>query len=171
MMVYTFCDPSGYKGASNPDDSLATNTNLYDVNMKTGGSGATAGSYFATVFGTGTGGNEPDTTAAISVAQAKQMSRVWDPVMAAQLTQGGMCCDALYYGNEGVGRPTIEGVGPVSDYEPPLAGGDMAAESPVGTMCPMHGSGNGYPTWLWLRQVRRVAVPTRLVLLRLLPGT
>merc|ERR1712224_676908 len=26
------------------------------------------------------------------------------------------------------------------------------------------------PTWLWLRQVRRVAVPTRLVLLRLLPG-
>merc|ERR1711985_101472 len=49
-MVYTFCDPSGYKGASNPDDSLATNTNLYDVNMKTAGSGATAGSYFATVF-------------------------------------------------------------------------------------------------------------------------
>merc|ERR1711937_639461 len=64
-VVYTFCDPSGYKGASNPDDSLATNTNLYDVNMKTAGSGATAGSYFATVFGTGTGGNEPDTTAAI----------------------------------------------------------------------------------------------------------
>merc|ERR1712224_924330 len=145
-MVYTFCYPSGYKGASNPDDSLATNTNLYDVNMKTAGSGATAGSYFATVFGTGTGGNEPDTTAAITVAQAKQMSRVWDPVMAAQLTQGGMCCDALYYGNEGVGRPTIAGVGPVSDYEPPLAGGDMAAESPVGTMCPMHGSGNGYST-------------------------
>merc|ERR1712078_877493 len=27
------------------------------------------------------------------------------------------------------------------------------------------------PTWLWLRQVRRVAVPTRLVLLRQLPGT
>merc|ERR1712193_304036 len=150
-MVYTFCDPSGYKGASNPDDSLATNTNLYDVNMKTAGS-ITAGSYFATVFGTGTTGtggtnaNAPDTTAAITVAQAKQMSRVWDPVMAAQLTQGGMCCDASYYGNEGVGRPTIEGVGPVSDYEPPLAGGDMAAESPVGTMCPMHGSGNGYST-------------------------
>merc|ERR1712078_618901 len=74
-MVYTFCDPSGYKGASNPDDDLATNTNLYDVNMKTTNTGATAGSYFATVFGTGTGGNEPDTTAAISVAQAKQMSR------------------------------------------------------------------------------------------------
>merc|ERR1711862_797471 len=107
-MVYTFCDPSGYKGASNPDDSLATNTNLYDVNMKTAGS-ITAGSYFATVFGTGTTGtggtnaNAPDTTAAITVAQAKQMSRG--------------------------------------------------------------------PTWLWLRQVRRVAVPTRLVLLRLLPGT
>merc|ERR1711937_423389 len=144
-MVYTFCDPSGYKGASLATNTLATNTQLYDVNMKATGSAATAGSYFATVFGTGTT-NVPDTTAAITVAQAKQMSRVWDPVMAAQLTQGGMCCDALYYGNEGVGRPTIEGVGPVSDYEPPLAGGDMAAESPVGTMCPMHGSGNGYST-------------------------
>merc|ERR1712182_195045 len=139
-MVYTFCDPSGYKGAT-----LATNTQLYDVNMKATGSAATAGSYFATVFGTGTT-NVPDTTAAITVAQAKQMSRVWDPVMATQLTQGGMCCDALYYGNEGVGRPTIAEVGPVSDYEPPLAGGDMAAESSVGTMCPMHGSGNGYST-------------------------
>merc|ERR1712193_145283 len=109
-MVYTFCDPSGYKGASLATNTLATNTQLYDVNMKATGSAATAGSYFATVFGTGTT-NVPDTTAAITVAQAKQMSRVWDPVMAAQLTQGGMCCDALYYGNEGVGRPTIEGVG------------------------------------------------------------
>merc|ERR1712182_80658 len=34
QMVYTFCDPSGYKGASNPDASLATNTSLYDSNMK-----------------------------------------------------------------------------------------------------------------------------------------
>merc|ERR1712078_894699 len=151
-MVYTFCDPSGYKGAANPDDSLATNTNLYNSNMKTatpsGGSAvpAPAGSYFATVFGTGTSAAVPNEATDITVEQAKQMSRVWDPVMAAQLTQGGMCCDALYYGNEGVGRPTIEGVGPVSDYEPPLAGGDMAAESPVGTMCPMHGSGNDYST-------------------------
>merc|ERR1712182_80078 len=94
-MVYTFCDPSGYKGASLATNTLATNTQLYDVNMKATGSAATAGSYFATVFGTGTT-NVPDTTAAITVAQAKQMSRVWDPVMAAQLTQGGMCCDALY---------------------------------------------------------------------------
>merc|ERR1712134_19650 len=151
-MVYTFCDPSGYKGAANPDDSLATNTNLYNSNMKTatpsGGSAvpAPAGSYFATVFGTGTSAAVPDETAVITEVQAAEMSRVWDPVMAAQLTQGGMCCDALYYGEAGVGRPTIAGVGPVSDYEPPLAGGDMAAESPVGTMCPMHGSGNGYST-------------------------
>merc|ERR1712078_200645 len=151
-MVYTFCDPSGYKGAANPDDSLATNTNLYNSNMKTatpsGGSAvpAPAGSYFATVFGTGTSAAVPNEATDITVEQAKQMSRVWDPVMAAQLTQGGMCCDALYYGNEGVGRPTIAEVGSVSEFEPPLAGGVMAAESPVGTMCPMHGSGNGYST-------------------------
>merc|ERR1712078_236110 len=151
-MVYTFCDPSGYKGAANPDDSLATNTNLYNSNMKTatpsGGSAvpAPAGSYFATVFGTGTSAAVPDETAVITEVQAAEMSRAWDPVMAAQLTQGGMCCDALYYGEAGVGRPTIEGVGPVSEFEPPLAGGVMAAESSVGTMCPMHGSGNGYST-------------------------
>merc|ERR1712224_449252 len=151
-MVYTFCDPSGYKGAANPDDSLATNTNLYNSNMKTatpsGGSAvpAPAGSYFATVFDTGTSAAVPDETAVITEVQAAEMSRVWDPVMAAQLTQGGMCCDALYYGEAGVGRPTIAGVGPVSEFEPPLAGGVMAAESSVGTMCPMHGSGNGYST-------------------------
>merc|ERR1719455_21015 len=115
-MVYTFCDPSGYKGAANPDDSLATNTDLYDASMKTSGAAGTAGSYFATVFGTGATDptnptSVPDTTADISEAQAAEMSRVWDPVIAAQLTQGGMCCDALYYGEDGVGRPTIEGAG------------------------------------------------------------
>merc|ERR1712078_535184 len=147
QMVYTFCDPSGYKGASNPDASLATNTALYDSNMKADGVQAPEGSYFATVFGTGDGtGTEPNQSTDITTAQAAAMSRVWDPVMAAQLTRGGMCCDALYYGDAGVGRPTIAEVGSVSEFEPPLAGGVMAAESPVGTMCPMHGSGNGYST-------------------------
>merc|ERR1711937_364705 len=145
QMVYTFCDPSGYKGASNPDASLATNTALYDSNMKADGVQAPEGSYFATVFGTGDG-TGPNQSTDITTAQAAAMSRVWDPVMAAQLTRGGMCCDALYYGDAGVGRPTIAEVGSVSEFEPPLAGGDMAAESPVGTMCPMHGSGNGYST-------------------------
>merc|ERR1711869_110185 len=92
------------------------------------------------------GGTEPNQSTDITTAQAAAMSRVWDPVMAAQLTRGGMCCDALYYGDAGVGRPTIAEVGSVSEFEPPLAGGVMAAESPVGTMCPMHGSGNGYST-------------------------
>merc|ERR1712078_316538 len=147
QMVYTFCDPSGYKGASNPDASLATNTALYDSNMKADGVQAPEGSYFATVFGTGDGtGTEPNQSTDITTAQAAAMSRVWDPVMAVQLTRGGMCCDALYYGDAGVGRPTIAEVGSVSEFEPPLAGGVMAAESPVGTMCPMHGSGNGYST-------------------------
>merc|ERR1711937_622341 len=144
-MVYTFCDPSGYKGASNPDASLATNTALYDSNMKADGVQAPEGSYFATVFGTGDG-TGPNQSTDITTAQAAAMSRVWDPVMAAQLTRGGMCRDALYYGDAGVGRPTIAEVGSVSEFEPPLAGGVMAAESPVGTMCPMHGSGNGYST-------------------------
>merc|ERR1711904_600688 len=102
-------------------------------------------------MGDGTG-TEPNQSTDITTAQAAAMSRVWDPVMAAQLTRGGMCCDALYYGDAGVGRPTIAEVGSVSEFEPPLAGGVMAAESPVGTMCPMHGSGNGYSTRSTLRR-------------------
>merc|ERR1711937_938590 len=81
QMVYTFCDPSGYKGASNPDASLATNTALYDSNMKADGVQAPEGSYFATVFGTGDGtGTEPNQSTDITTAQAAAMSRVWDPV-------------------------------------------------------------------------------------------
>merc|ERR1711869_146264 len=67
----------------------------------------------------------------MGVAQAKQMSRVWDPVMAAQLTQGGMCCDALYYDNEGVGRPTIEGVGPVPTMNRPWQVGTWLLSLPL----------------------------------------
>merc|ERR1712176_321901 len=130
-MVYTFCDPSGYQGTSDPAESLEENKKLYET-ANSGvlkPDGVAGSSYFQRVFGDGTGGNGvPNEATDITVEQAKQMSRVWDPVMAAQLTQGGMCCDALYYGNEGVGRPTIEGVGPVSDYEPPLAGGDTATQ-------------------------------------------
>merc|ERR1712182_586 len=44
-MVYTFCDPSGYKGASLATNTLATNTQLYDVNMKATGSAAMTGSH------------------------------------------------------------------------------------------------------------------------------
>merc|ERR1712078_87806 len=132
QMVYTFCDPSGYKGASNPDASLATNTALYDSNMKADGVQAPEGSYFATVFGTGDGTDtEPNQSTDITTAQAAARSRVWDPVMAAQLTRGGMCCDALYYGDAGVGRPTIAEVGSVSEFEPPLAGGVMALSLPL----------------------------------------
>merc|ERR1712224_976875 len=100
-MVYTFCDPSGYKGTSDPGESLEENKKLYETaTLKE--SGTAGSSYFQEVFGDGDGtGDEPDDADAITVAQAKEMSRVWDPVLAAQLTQGGMCCDALYYGNEG----------------------------------------------------------------------
>merc|ERR1712078_638550 len=104
-MVYTFCDPSGYQGTSDPAESLEENKKLYET-ANSGvlkPDGVAGSSYFQRVFGDGTGGNGvPNEATDITVEQAKQMSRVWDPVMAAQLTQGGMCCDALYYGNEGV---------------------------------------------------------------------
>merc|ERR1712124_48476 len=105
MGVYTFCDPSGYQGTSDPAESLEENKKLYET-ANSGvlkPDGVAGSSYFQRVFGDGTGGNGvPNEATDITVEQAKQMSRVWDPVMAAQ--------------------------------------------PPVGTMCPMHGSGNGYST-------------------------
>merc|ERR1711959_817593 len=94
-------------------------------------------SYCNSVFANG--GNKPAAAAAaggnpatsvISALQAASINRVWDPILAAQLTQGAMCCAAQYYG-------TADGM-PVSGFVPPLSGGDMAAEVSPGGMCPAH---------------------------------
>jgi hypothetical protein len=122
--------------------------------------------YFQTV--TGITDATAKTTAAITKAQCGVIQHVWDPIMAAQLTQGAFCCNAEYYGPDGLGRaqpyyqigntgavanqgialppgvvaPT--GTGLLSAFNPPLIGGDMSAETSPGNMCPAHGSGNGY---------------------------
>merc|ERR1739848_836592 len=86
-----------------------------------------------------------------------KITKVWDPIMAAQLTEGGFCCNALYYSTDGVGRSaytsggtsggvTYKGTGSISSFTPPLSGGNMVGEDSPGGMCPAHSKGDGYST-------------------------
>jgi len=149
-MVYAFCNPKGYKGVAVSTNTLAQNINLY-----TQADGATAGgidTYAKAVLAA------THTYATITADEGTIMRDVWDPIMAAQLTDGAFCCAALYYGPDGTGRaqpyyaaggsavtgvtlPT--GTGLLSSFAPPLSGGDMTSVTSPGTMCPAHGSGNG----------------------------
>merc|ERR1711959_116760 len=157
-MVIKPCDPEGYAGVSKNTNTLAQNLGLYHVGGGITGTAActatgAAASYCNSVFANG--GNKPaavaaaapnPATSAISALQAASINRVWDPILAAQLTQGAMCCAAQYYGTAGVARPAINKGGtadgmPVSGFVPPLSGGDMAAEVSPGGMCPAHSKG------------------------------
>merc|ERR1712078_417457 len=107
--------------------------------------GNVANSWYQVLF-SATTTNGPTNAAALTTAQADPISRVWDPILVAQLTQGGMCCDAEYYSANGVGRGTISEVPAISAYDPPLTGGDMSAETSPGDMCPAHSKDDGYST-------------------------
>merc|ERR1739848_857079 len=145
-MVYSFCNPMGYTGVANSDNTLAENVELYTREA------GTTPSYAFTIFG----GNKEMLT--IDADEVLVIREVWDPLMAAQLTDGAFCCNALYYGPDGAGRaqpyyaaggsavtgvtlPT--GTGLLSAFAPPLSGGDMTSVTSPGTMCPAHSSGNG----------------------------
>merc|ERR1739847_146749 len=163
-MVYTFCNPDGYKGVARSDFTLADNINLYTLPAGITVNGVNT--YAKTVFGGATKLMTAITSGAdVATWEGTNVRHVWDPVMAAQLTDGGFCCAALYYGPDGTGRAqpyfaaagaavnTITGqsaatvrptgTGLLSGFVPPLSGGDMTSAVSPGTMCPAHGSGNG----------------------------
>jgi len=159
--VYSFCNPDGYKGSAVSTFTLAENMNLY---VKAAGTDvAGVDTYVKKTIGS------VHTYAALDANEVAAMRQVWDPIMAAQLTDGGFCCNAQYYGPDGTGRaqpyfqpagssattaagnnaavpagtalPT--GSGLLATFVPPLSGGDMSALDSPGIMCPAHGSGNG----------------------------
>merc|ERR1711959_382834 len=126
-IVYSFCDPTGFKGVARSDCTIAQNINLY--NQADGAlNAAGVETYTHKVFG-----NADKATGTITAAQGALIRTVWDPIMAAQLTEGGFCCNAQYYSADGAGR--------AQPYFQP-GGATEAAVSP-GTMCPAHGSGDG----------------------------
>merc|ERR1719359_1226530 len=168
-MIYSFCDPTGMKGVAKSEYNLNQNLFLYANAAGTASTVAPGtNTYFQQVQGIATGTATAKPTAAVTKAQCGVIQHVWDPIMAAQLTQGAFCCNAEYYGPDGLGRaqpyyqsgntgavanqgialPTgvvaPTGTGLLSAFNPPLVGGDMSAESSPGDMCPAHGSGNGY---------------------------
>merc|ERR1712072_951378 len=73
---------------------------------------------------------------------ALENTRFWDPITAAQASGGAFCCDALYYGADGLGRgiptndPPIVGVTKNSAFLPiPLSGDAMEREIAPGGVC------------------------------------
>merc|ERR1712057_20911 len=68
--------------------------------------------------------------------------KFWDPITAAQASGGAFCCDALYYGADGLGRgiptndPPIVAVTKNSAFTPvPLTGEAMEREIVPGGVC------------------------------------
>merc|ERR1712188_165426 len=167
-MVYSFCDPTGMKGIAK--STLNINQNLALYTSAAGASltkPAVGNTYFQTVAAIAASATTAVPTSSFDKAMAGVIQHVWDPVMAAQLTQGAFCCNAEYYGPDGTGRaqpyyvsgnnaaatdgvalpstiPAPTGTGLLSAFNPPLSGGDMSTEDSPGLMCPAHGSGDGY---------------------------
>merc|ERR1711937_398900 len=70
------------------------------------------------------------------------IQKFWDPITAAQASGGAFCCDALYYGNEGLSRgsagadPPIVEVTKNADFKPvPIVGASMALQVVPGGVC------------------------------------
>jgi hypothetical protein len=149
------CNPSGNPGLSTKTNTLAQNQALYSC----GPIGATCAAVaapvttngvFAGTMGIGVTGNSAagnnaaftgDATAAPAALANPVTTNVgegfWDPILAAQITGGAMCCDALYYGEDAMGRGTINGVPALGSYSPtPFQGvGTMASETSPGGQC------------------------------------
>merc|ERR1712224_405732 len=136
---FAFCDPAGLVGVAVASNDVAANLLLY-----TKAPGAGNNPWVGTATGTAA---KSDT---ITGALVGKLTKVWDPIMAAQLTEGGFCCNALYYSTDGVGRAAYKaggntkGTGAISAFTPPLSGGNMVGEDSPGGMCPAHSSGDGY---------------------------
>merc|ERR1711959_508305 len=70
------------------------------------------------------------------------VQKFWDPITAAQASGGAFCCDALYYGAQGLGRgnptsdPPIVDVTKNEDFKPvPLLGAAMDLQVVPGGVC------------------------------------
>merc|ERR1739848_193058 len=82
-MVYTFCNPDGYKGVARSDFTLANNINLYTLPAGTQVNGVDT--YAKTVFGGATKDMTTITNGDADTQEGVNVRHVWDPVMAAPL--------------------------------------------------------------------------------------
>merc|ERR1712094_163958 len=92
----------------------------------------------------GIAANEAVTAAAARSGVKLNFQKFWDPITAAQASGGAFCCDALYYGTDGLGRgvasggndPSIVDVPKNTEFKPnALQGGAMAQQTVPGGVC------------------------------------
>merc|ERR1712094_102874 len=90
----------------------------------------------------GIAANEAVTAAAARSGVKLNFQKFWDPVTAAQASGGAFCCDAMYYGKDGIGRgtvgadPPIVGVTKNENFKPvPFVGATMNLQVSPGGVC------------------------------------
>merc|ERR1712057_61971 len=131
------CDPRGYKPANTLANTVLGNEQNARVNVPSASqSYADNKKWYAGVQSTTAG----DRRAGILV----NIQKFWDPITAAQASGGAFCCDALYYGTDGLGRgvasggndPSIVGVPKNTEFKPvALQGGAMDQQTVPGGVC------------------------------------
>merc|ERR1739848_974185 len=129
------CDPRGYK----PANAAAQNGNAQNNGLTPPSASQT---YFQNKLWYS--GVNSDTAGDIKNGVLSTIQKFWDPITAAQASGGAFCCDALYYGTDGLGRgvatggndPSIEGVPKSTEFKPiALQGGAMAQQTVPGGVC------------------------------------
>merc|ERR1711959_460293 len=139
------CDPRGYK-PSNDDGAGGTPTFLGNAqNTATIPVPSASQSYADNKkWYSGIAANEAVTAAAARSGVKLNFQKFWDPITAAQASGGAFCCDALYYGTDGLGRgvasggndPSIVDVPKNTEFKPnALQGGAMAQQTVPGGVC------------------------------------
>merc|ERR1711981_713019 len=127
------CDPNGFKPANDVGQVGAAAGGGYQDVPSAAFTYAKNKLWYGGVAGAGVAGQD---------GVALENTRFWDPITAAQASGGAFCCDALYYGADGLGRgiptndPPIVGVTKNSAFLPiPLSGDAMEREIAPGGVC------------------------------------
>merc|ERR1712057_45755 len=140
------CDPNGYKPADD-DGAGGTPTFLGNAqNTATIPVPSASQSYADNKkWYSGIAANEAVTAAAARSGVKLNFQKFWDPITAAQASGGAFCCDALYYGTDGIGRgrasppgndPPIIDVPKNTDFKPvALTGAAMDQQIVPGGVC------------------------------------
>merc|ERR1711959_827893 len=135
------CDPNGYRPA-NPADNNA-NAMVGAVQTARIPVPSAAQTYAANKLWYS--GVNSDTANLRRSGVLVNVQKFWDPITAAQASGGAFCCDALYYGTDGIGRgrasppgndPPIIDVPKNTDFKPvALTGAAMDQQIVPGGVC------------------------------------
>merc|ERR1739847_130902 len=134
------CDPNGYKPANDAAQVGAAVDSGGETTKITGAVPSASQTFDQNkLWYSGIVGATPN---AQTNGVLLNVQKFWDPITAAQASGGAFCCDALYYGDEGLGRgsagadPPVVGVTKNADFKPiPLVGAEMGLQVTPGGVC------------------------------------